>query len=254
MIRKSLLFVSISIGLCSFLSCKREREPNKIIDGLPINSTETVVPAQMAQQFFLLIRDGLNEIVPVFNRLGRVDPPPDFSELTPVGSNVYEFSVTEKHYGSVTFKINFKDTSGNSIDPIANNTSTMTVRSVHITASGTSSLFTYSQDLVLTLETAGLLSSDKRLTGNSTFTGATDAVTFTFVPPGSNSTFQGLTNGMVLGSGSGPSNQNISITLTFSSNHEADGQIAWLGREAAIHFLDNGVGYVATKESRTIIP
>jgi len=254
MIRKTPILLMLSILFLPLAACKRDKEPNKIIDGLPINNTVTVVPAQMAQQIYLVTRDAMIEFIPVINRLDQGNSAPGFSELTgPDGQSRYTFSKVEKHYGSATFTIQFIDGSGNVIDPISSLTSTTTLATARITTAGTSAQFTYTQNLVVTLQTPGILTSDKRLTGTTTFTGATDTLTMVYPAPGALCGFEGLVDGSSNGSGTGPLAQTITLTLNYSPDRNADGLLQWEGQNGGIHFIDTGSGFLTTATYRILI-
>lgn len=242
----------ILVGLVAISACKRKETPNKIIDGVPVNTTETIVPAQAAQEFFLLKRDGLGVIVPVINRLSI--PSPTFPELTGPSAQTYSFTLHENHYGTANFTIQFRDSSNNPIDPITTVSSTNTLQSVAITVSGNSTSFSYTENLVLTLVTQGNVTGKKLLTGTSSFNGSSYSIVFTLSSPGSNCTFNGFTDGSVSASGSGgPSLQPTSLNLIFSADHKANGNIAWEGLEGGIHFEDNGSGIIVTNQFRLLI-
>ena len=242
----------LSVILSNYTSCKKKEEPNKIIDGLPVNSSQKVVPAQAAQQLLLLKRDSLNIIVPVINKLGLANQ--SFTELSgPDSQSRYSFQITDNSYGTATFTLQFRNSSNAIIDPIKTQTSTTTLNSVVVTGTGNSSKFSYSENLTITLETVGKANSKKFLTGTSNFNGSGTSVTFTFPAPGAESSFQGLIGGGVTGSGTGAGGEATTLSLSFASNHEADGAIAWEGQQGGIHFAEDGKGYIVTNEARLLI-
>ncbi len=237
--------------LASVSACRREKEPNKIVDSLSLDTTQAVIPANAAQQMLVLKRDSMNIIIPVIARLGIAGA--QFSELTRTGFGQYTFPGAERHYGNATFTLQFKNTAGAPIDPIQNQGSTTTLKSVSVTTQGSSSLFNpYSENLVLTLDIAGDFGSVIRLTGTSSFTGGGYTVTLTF-PGGAVTTFQGLKSGSVTGSGTGPTGLSVALALSIRASQQLEGSINWEGQTGSLHMEDSGKGYVITGQSRFFI-
>jgi len=193
----------------------------------------------------------MNAIVPVINRVGVSGAL--FDELTgPDVNSIYSFQTAEKHFGSATFRFQFKDPSGAVIDPLQTQTSSTTIKTVEVTATGQSSRFTYSESLVITMEVAGDSESEKRVTGSATFNGLGYSLTYTFPAPGLVTTFRGFTSGLVTASGTGLGLP-TSASLAYSSDHSADGTIVWEGDQGGIHIKDNGEIAIVTKNSRILI-
>lgn len=233
--------------------CRRKNEPHKIIGGLPLNSTVDVTAARSIQQLMLLKRDGLSVIVPIINRLAVPDT--TFPELTgPAGASGkdYSFTMSEERYRTASFLVKFFDNAASQIDPIAFRSSTTALKTVKINTTGSSDLFSYTESLTITLETAGDGTSGKRLTGTSVFNGSGYAVTFTFSPPGPASNQDGLIDGSFTGSGTGPT-LGFSSTLRYSTDHTADGTLQWEGQTGEIHLANNGRGVIVTDQERFLL-
>ncbi len=230
------------------LGCHKDQEPNKIIYTLPINSTLTVIPAHAAQEFLLIQTAAAQTIVPIINRIGSTST--SYPELSgPDGSSRYTFTKTESHYGTATFLIQFRDSSNAVIDPIQTQSSTTTLKSVVVTVTGTSNRFSASANLIISLDTAGLAESTKRITGTAAFTGSTYSLNFTILASGITCSFDGLTAGSFEASGSGgPQNTNTAILLSLSSNKDANGSISWEGQSGGLHLESNGTGFVTTNQ------
>jgi hypothetical protein len=241
--------------LCAIaaVGCRRDREPNKILDGYITGTTEVIPPAQAAQQYTLLQRDMLRVVIPVIHKLERTDS--SFGELTgPVGSK-YSFNTTEKHYGNAAFTIEFKDDFGATIDPITTRTSTTTLKSVIVTGTAHSPAFDpINETMTLVLASSGVASSTIRMTGNATFTGSSYSLTFTIDSAGNNAIFEGLTDGTVTASGTGGTPPaTASLTFGYSTDRTANGQITWEGREGGLHIEPNGSGFVAESTGRILL-
>ena len=244
-----LLIAALAVG------CKKNREPNKILDGLPVDPTVTVIPGHAAQQHLLLIRDIASVVVPVMNRVGLTGA--TFPELTPAGGGAYTFSVSNARYGFASLQIQFKDESDANVDPIQSATTTFKSGVVTSPAPGTSALFTHTTGsptpLRITLETAGVGTSPKLITGDVTFSGSNYALVFSFAPAGAGLNFEGLVSGEATATGTGPDASAASLSLRFDSNRDADGTIVWEGRSGAIHLANNGIGFVSTDQVRFFI-
>jgi len=235
--------------LFALASCEKKEEPNKIIDGLPFDNTVVILPAQATKEMHILKSDGAGFAVEIINRVGILNTV--FPELTgPDGQLRYTFSIANTIYGSASFTMQFLDTLSSPIDPIATNVSTATLASVTLTGSGASDLFSYTETLTITLQTAGITSSDKFLTGTVVFTGTSDTITFTFAAPGAKINFEGMAGGSVSASGTGPGGAPISIQLAFRSDHDANGSITWEGQTGGIHIDQAGGGFVLTNNAK----
>lgn len=247
-------WISIAaFGVLFFTACQRKDTPNKFIDTLPIDTTVTVVPGIAAKQMILLKNVGLTIAIPVMNRLGQAGS--TFPELQGPDINTrYSFSYSDATLGTVTFTLQFRDTNDQVIDPIANVVSTNTLKGAVFAATGQSPGFSYTENLEIILETSGIADSDKSLTGTSHFVGAGYDITFTFPAPGVVASFNGLTKGRVTASGTGgPSSLPMTMNLTFSSDHQGNGDIAWDGLQGKIHTNDNGTGVIVTNQARYLI-
>ncbi len=231
--------------------CRRENESSKVIDGLPVNTVQTAVPAEAAQQFHLLNRDALSSLIPIVHGLylsGQAHP----GVFGPDSQSRYNFNLIEKHYGTATLTFQFRDISNAVIDPIAVFASTALVKSVAITCQGTSPQFTYVENLVLTIDTAGSVDTTKLLTGTALFSGSGISMTFTFNGAGSMAVVGGLNNGSV----SAVSNvvgQPVSLTLNFNTDHDANGTLAWDDLTGSLHIGSNGSCDVVTRQFRIIL-
>ncbi|MCG3205447.1 MAG: hypothetical protein KCHDKBKB_02168 [Elusimicrobia bacterium] len=236
------------------LSCQKKDEPNKILDPLPLNSTQTCVPGQLGQAWFVMKRDCLKVLIPVINL--TTIPNSSFPQVSgPDAMSQYTFQTSGDRYGTATYTIRFYNESGVVIDPILTNTSTSTLKSITVQVVGGSSKVTYTEALTLTFETAGLLSSHLRLTGTSSISDnpVTNTLNFTFSLPGPRVAFEGLIDGEVTATGTGPNSQTTALNLTFYADHTANGSIAWEDLSGGIHYQDNGVGYVVTNLFRLLL-
>ncbi len=241
-------FVFVTAG---FSACKREQEPNKILDPLPIKSDITSLPAQVGQGWFLMKRDCMKVLVPVMNRTTLTNS--TFPELTgPDAQSRYTFTTSERHYGTATFTIQFKDAGNNTIDPIQMQSSTAIIKSVLITDNGGNSKFTLSENLTLTLDLAGIVDSDKRLTGTSNFSSSNLSLNFAFNGVGAKTTFDGLTDGSASASGTFDG-QPTTLNLSFYADHTANGNITWSGISGGLHYTETGTGYIVTNEFRLLL-
>jgi len=247
------LFLSAAL-LCVVTACHRKDTSNKVLDGFPVGASQGVIlPAAAAQELFLMQRDAMGVVVPVINKIGLSGV--SFSEIQgPNAQMQYTFSLSERHYGTAHFSIQFFDIFNNVIDPISNQLSTATLSGAIVTiapGNGSSALFNYTETVIVALTTPGTSTSAKNLTGTTGFIGNGYSLTFTYSTPGPVAVFDGLTSGnfTATGSGGAPSQQ-ASLMLNFNSNHEADGNIAWEGKQGGIHFKQDGSGYVVTSQSR----
>jgi len=241
------------IALVALAGCERKREPNKILDGYVVGSSEVIIPAEGARQFFLLKRDLLRVVVPVINKLSLATS--DFSELSGPVAMKYSFQVSEKHYGTATFTLEFKDDVNATFDPIAVRGSSTTIKSVVVTGVGASALFpSISENLSLVLESSGVVTSTLRLNGTSVFSGSGYTLNFGFNPGGSKGVFEGITDGSASASGTGGTPPaTASINLGFTTDRNANGSITWEGRDGGIHLDENGSGYVSTAAGRIFL-
>lgn len=251
---KKIHFVLILIIWGGMSSCKRKEEPIKILDPLPLNSLQTCVPGEMGQAWVLLKRDCLKVLVPVINL--TTIPNSTFPQVTgPDSLSRYTFQTSDGHYGTATFTIRFFQENGTVIDPILTNTSTTTLKSVSVNVIGSSSRFSYTENLVLTLDTAGIISSNKRFTGTSAINdvGNINVLTFTMPSPGIRSAFEGMVEGQATVTGTGPSSQTTSMTLAVSADHTTNGNITWEGLSGGIHYEENATGYVITNQYQLLL-
>lgn len=244
-------FVFLSLGL---VACKNNREPNKIIDGLPFRVEETVIPAYAIQELMLLTRDNIRQTITILNKTSVINN--TYSEVVNVSSNTYQFHVSNSHYGDATITIQFFDATGVALDPIATQTSSATIKSVTIAATGSSQLFTYTETSALTLDIAGDISSTIRSTGTFTFTGVSSAAGYSLTilqsSPGSRTALDGFRDGTLTASGTGPSAP-ITMNLNITSDHSIDGNLTWEGQSGGMHISNNGTGFVVTAQSRVPI-
>lgn len=237
-----ILFFSLTIG------CHKDTETNKILDTLPVNTSISVLPAKAHQESILIQKNMAQILVPVINRLGETGL--TFPNLSgPDGSLRYSFTVSENHYGTATFLIQFRDNINSVIDPITSLTSTTTLNNVLITFTGASDRFSYTGSWVLTLETSGTVTSTKRLTGTTTFTGSSYTINFSLPSPGITCTFEGLTRGTLSSTGTGgPSSTATSSLISFSTDHTSNGSLAWEGNSGGLHLNPNGTGFITTNQ------
>jgi hypothetical protein len=249
----SLKLISLLSVILALSSCHKDQEPNKIIDGVPLNTTEIVIPGQAGQQFYALVRDLSTFLVPILNRLQQTGL--SFSELSgPDGQMRYTFTTTERHYNSANYSIQFRDSNNTAIDPIQNQNSTTTVKSIDITGTGSSSQFNFTIAATLTIETVGDLNSKKRITGSSSFNGSSYSMTFTIDSPGLTGTESGLTEGTFSSSGTGPNSQPTTLQLICSFEHTADGSISWEDRSGGFHIEPDASAFIVTNQERLFLP
>jgi len=246
------IFILLAFFLLAGLGCERKNESNKILHGLPVDTTQIVLPAQAIQQFMLLKRDSLGILVPILNRLAIADA--GFPEVSGPDSNSrYTFRLSENRYGTADFTIQFLDAAHSVIDPISFQTSTSTIKTAALTTTGSSSLFAYTEDLSLTLATTGDVNSEKRVTGNATFTGSGYTITFVFDPAGSVTKFGGILEGLVTATGTGPGSAPMTLSMRYSTDHSADGNLTWEGQSGGLHIMDDGSGSIVTSTARLFV-
>ncbi len=252
------LILAALIGM-TVLGCKRKNEPNKILDPLPVNTTLTCVPAQIGQGWYALKRDLLAVLISVINRTSLLSAtfPASYPELTPTGPlGEYSLTLNDRHYGTGQATIRFfsDDAHTTPIDPVQDVSSTATIKSVSISINVTgSSLFTGNESLTLTYDTAGLLDSARRLTGTSVFTGTNDSITFTMAPPGLRGAYEGLVDGHMSATGTGPGGSTTRFEMDFFADHAGNGTIVWEDIRGGIHYNDNASGYVVTHLYRLLL-
>lgn len=253
--RKSLLIIACA-GLI-LAGCKRDEERRKIINPLPVNASVVVNPASAVQQYHLLQRDSVGLVVSIVKRLAFSTY--GYDELTRVGGAApyqYQFTRTNVKYGNATWTLTFKDGSNNQIDPIDNNASSTTIKSVDIAVNGTSGQYSYNNTLTITLETAGFLDSVYRLTGVLTLAGVgsvPDVVSFTPTSTGLVCNSFGLIGGSLDISGTGPGGSATSGGLAYETSHEANGTLNWEGNQAGLHMREDGQILLVTSDSRILI-
>jgi hypothetical protein len=235
--------------LLTAASCRRHDETNKILDGQAINTTFTAVPIQATQQMSVLVKDTLSAAIPVINRIGTSST--DFAPLTgPDGSLNYGLTLTNNRFGSATYVVQFKDSTNATI---AFNSSTSTFKSLVLTGTGSSALFTSTISLVISIQTEGNVNTDKFLAGALNFIGSSNNITYTFPSPGIAVTFLGVTRGPMTASGTGPMSQLVTGTFTYSSTHILDGSINWEGNQGTIHLNDFAAGILNLNQIRHIL-
>lgn len=241
----------ILVACAALNACEKKKEPNKILDGLPVNTEEVVPLGQATQEIHVMTQDALNTIVTAMNRLSQTSP--SFSDLTNVGFGQYQFTRSGSRYGSATFTITFKDGVGATIDPIANTASTSTFKSVDVTGTGSSSRFSYTIGTwTITLLTEGVPTSDKTLAGPTTFTSAAPSYTINYTYTSAEATFEGVTDGTLSATGTGPSAP-ITLTVTYASDRVVNGTLTWEGQSGGIHLASNGTGFIVTDTSRLLL-
>lgn len=240
----------MALTVALLAGCESKREPNKIVDGPTINTSQTVIPGKAAQQFILLERDLLKILTPVINKLILANQ--SFNEVQQVGPGQYTFQTADSRYGTASYTITFQTTGGTTIDPIANRSSTGTLTNVAVSGSGSNALFSFTENLSLNLDAIGDYTAKRHMTGTIGFTGSGYILTFTHQAPGSNATFDNLTDGIVTATGPGPT-ATANLTLSFSASHEVNGTISWEGITGGLHLQDNGDGFVVTSSERLLI-
>ncbi len=243
------LFIVITLMSAAFVGCKHDPEKNKVVDSLPIHMNESCPPAQISQAWFALKRDMLALLVPVVNRLGLTGS--TYPELTSDGNMQYSFRLQNRHYGNATYTIEFKNSTGGTIDPITDptHTSSTTLKSILINGVGTISSTNYKEELTLDLDTLGDTSGNKHLYGTSLFNDGSYSITFTFVSGGAPCTYQGMTDGRVDATGTGPGAP-VTLMMMFYPEHTANGSVAWEGNSGNMHFEENATGFVITDQYR----
>ena len=195
-------------------------------------------------------------LIPVINKFAFADS--TYPELIDAGGGNYTFWAAEQHYGRADFTISFRDGASAPTDPILVNASSATFKSAVISITGSSALFTFTQNATLTLETEGKVDSRKLLLGSAIFTGigaaAGESLTFTVVGPGATAIFQGLSDGRVSATGSGGTPAApIAIDFSFTTNRNINGTLAWEGQEGTFHIDETGTGYIVTSQERILL-
>ncbi len=240
----------LCLGFLILGACHKDSPSKKIVDGLPVSTTPlAIVPAQAVQQYLLLKNSGLGPTIMNLNRLSQNFPLTGLSG--PDGSLNYTYHVSESHFGSATFTIQFRDVGNGAVDPFSNSSSTQVIKFVHMAVAGTSGSFTYSEDLTLTLETVGLLTGPYTMTGTSNFNGSSYSIVFNITTPIA-ATISGLLNGPGTSVGTGPNSQPTSSSFIFGLSSDLNGSLTWEGETAGIHIASNGSGYLTTQDSRIL--
>jgi len=67
--KKGILISFSILFVFGLFSCERKEVKNKIIEGIPIDTTTSVIPAKAIQEMMLLKRDAFSIVVPIINRL-----------------------------------------------------------------------------------------------------------------------------------------------------------------------------------------
>ncbi|MBV9079928.1 MAG: membrane lipoprotein lipid attachment site-containing protein [Elusimicrobia bacterium] len=235
-------------------ACRHDREPNKIIDPVPVNTSVTVVPGQALQEFVLINRDCVRILVPVLSKLQTTGQ--QFTELTQTSFGHYTFHTSERRYGQATFIAEFQDSFGVTCDPIAVVASSQTVKQIVITETGGGSVFGHNANLVLSIDTINTIGSPQHLYGSMTLTGSGYTITFAIQGvAGCNAVFDGLTTGAVSATGTGGTPPApTTINFSFATDRTANGSISWEGEQGQIHVnTDDGSGFVVTSTSRTLL-
>ena len=246
-----LIFLGVSFLTC-LSSCKRKKEPNKILDGFANDTTQTVIPAQAIQQFLLLKKDTLKVIVPVLNKLTAVNS--HYDELSSTTPSVYNFQLSNSHYGTATVGFRFWNESNVIIDPIQTQISSSSVRAIQLWLAGGSALFpSYDESFWLSLGTTGDPTSTKYLMGDSHFSGSNHTLTFSIAAPGSRAAFEGLIDSGFTASGTGIGGQTVTANMFYSADHNTNGTLNWEGRSGNIHMDDRGNGFIITDQTRLFI-
>ncbi|MFN0117146.1 MAG: hypothetical protein ACKVQC_02480 [Elusimicrobiota bacterium] len=243
------------LTLCffGFVGCKNDSVKNKIIDGLPVSSTIVIQPAQATQQFLVVHRDAAGSAISIIGRLNAVNP--QYPELTgPDGLGRYTLQTFSPRYTYSTVTLQFKDSNGTTINPIQTQSSSATVKSVEIGISGQSPSFNFTSALTLTLETAGNIEANKRLSGTSQFTNTPYTINYNLPSPGIKTIFEGFTAGQMTASGNNSAtSQALTLELSFSSDRTSSGSLTWDGETGTLRFDDKGDGYVITQNQRIIL-
>ena len=251
--KKSFLIFCVAPLLLTLTSCRKDHEPNKIIEGLPIDVTQTIIPGQAAQEFLLINQSMINIAIPTMNRVGRPDLP--FSEVTgPDGQGRYTFTTIDTRFGAPIFFMTFHNTDGSLVDLTNPLVSTNTVSFASVTGSGVSKLFSYSLNVDIVVATPGITTTDKTIRGNYHFDGAGYVLDFRFAGTGAPVTYLGMIGGQLYAAGTGgPQNAPAAISLNFDSSYDGNGSISWEGQQGTIHVGTEGKGYIATSTSRVFI-
>jgi hypothetical protein len=248
--KRSHLILSLALVTATSIGCKHDKEGVKVVDGLPVSANQTVIPANAVQHLMLLRKQSLRTIVQVLNK--TTQSAPTYPELS--GGPTYNFTITDERLGTATYSITFRDGTNATIDPVGTQSSSSTVKSIVVTASGVSTLFpTYSESSTLTLDVQGDVNSPLRSLGDWDFqtAGATYDIDFTMNTPG-RVNVEGMRDGAIFGTGTGPGGA-ISMTLSVSNDHSADGPISWEGQEGGLHISPDGDGFLTTRDSRILI-
>ena len=242
----------MTILLLGIVGCKKSEEPTKIIDALPLKTDEVIYPANAVQQMQLLRIQGLRIIVTGLNQL--LLTPPAITQLQQACPN-YTFSLNDSHFGSASYTVQFQDSSNSALCPVE--TSTSTLKFITISGSGNSSLFSYTDTSLLTLDTVGNINSPIHLTGNTSFTGtgaaAAYSIPFTISSPGSRVNLEGLRDGTITVNGTGVGGSLLTMSLRPDSNHNLNGDLSWDGQQGQIHVNTSGTGFVVTNNARVPI-
>ncbi len=123
-------FTPLIIVVLLFSGCQRKDETNKVIEGLPVNTSEIAVPAQAAQHYFLLKKDTLVFVIAILNRM-RIFSNPSYPELQG-SAPTFTFDSSNKKYGTARVSLTFRDQSNNPINPIGTQISSSTIASILI--------------------------------------------------------------------------------------------------------------------------
>jgi hypothetical protein len=239
------------MGACQ----KREETSNKLIDGLPVETDQTVVPMLALQQLHVLSHYGGSQIVQIINGLGLDNPV--FPQLDgPDANKKYRLTLVEAHFGTAEFVIEFLDSSGtNAIDPIIQRT-TETLKYVDVDVSGYSDKFVHTQHYRITLEIEGDTNSKKIITDQAGQTnsevGSGINYTYSFVFPGLRCNYEGLLSGHMTGSGTGTDGNPINVVMVYSSNYDADGTLDWELQSGTMKLKHDGDAILVTNTSRIV--
>ncbi len=235
-------FILVGIMAVFVNSCRKESVHHKIMEGLPINTEETIIPGQAIQEFHLLMQDAYGKVSSVLNRLGTDDA--DYSDLTGPSGLWFSFVVTNSHYGLATVEMRFEDATDTPFNPIVGG-STSAVKFVDVKIAGNSDRFSFSQtNGKVLLETVGITTSKKYTSGSIAVNGQGYSMTFTLAGSGLLTTYQGFYSGELSETGTGPGGSGLAGQFVYTIDHDIDGDLTWGDRSGGVHFFADGRGFI----------
>ncbi len=244
-------FCMAALALGALIGCHKDSPGKKIIDGLPVTTAPLMIPpAQAVQEYLLLNNAMLSTVITNLNRLSLQLPATGLTG--PDASLNYTFQRNEIHYGLATFVIQFQDVNSGALDPFTTGFATSSIKFVQITVNGTSTAFTFSEHLILSLDTVAILTGPYHMSGTSEFDDSSYSIIYTLNPAGVVATITGLLSGQASSVSSQTSPKTTSSSLSFGQVSDVSGVIKWEDQTAGIHVSPDGSGYLTTSDSRIL--